>query len=188
MGGSDPPGATLGVLRAVAELGEAAARLEVRVVVGAANRRGPEIGELAARSGPAAVRVLGAVDDMASELRDADLVVTASGVTATEAACVGVPGVSFAIVDNQEAIATELAARGLYVVPARREGVLVDEVELGRAILSLAEDAPRRSAMVAAQRSTVDGQGPARVVARFLALSAVDRHTRRTERDGGERG
>ena len=184
MGGSDPPGATLGVLRGLAATG--ADELDVRVVVGAANPRSEQV-RVAARGLPSATVLLG-VDDMAGELRDTDLVVTASGVTATEAACVGVPGVSFAIVDNQEPIADALAVRGLYEVPHRAEGGAVDELALGRAVTTLALDAPRRVAMVEAQRRTVDGQGPARVIARLLALSAADRHTRRREDDGGDGG
>src|SRR5207244_57102 len=92
-------------------------RMQVRVVVGAANRRRSEVHAAAAACTQHDVVVREDVQDMPAELLWTDLVVSASGVTATEIACVGIPGVSFAIVDNQIAVAAELSRRNLFVVP-----------------------------------------------------------------------
>jgi UDP-2,4-diacetamido-2,4,6-trideoxy-beta-L-altropyranose hydrolase len=165
MGGSDPPGATLAVLAALASH----AGLEVRVVVGGANARKEEIRELCRERG---YELRLAVEDMASEMIWADLAVTASGVTATEIACVGLPGVTFPIVDNQAPIAAALDRLGLFAVLPRSP----EPAAIADAIGQLLADGSRRQAMVVAQRRTIDGGGARRVIAALLALAASRRH------------
>jgi UDP-2,4-diacetamido-2,4,6-trideoxy-beta-L-altropyranose hydrolase len=180
MGGSDPPGATLHTIEALSST--IGASMEVRVVVGSANQRVSELQRAARACTRHRVELRMAVEDMAAEMLWADLAVTASGVTATELACVGVAGVSFAIVDNQEPIATHLARLHMFdVLPPGGGGPAAIALALSR----LATDGIRRSRMVDAQRSTIDGSGKDRVVARLLALPPGEGHTR--DHGGGER-
>lgn len=180
MGGSDPPGATLQVIEALSS--SLGASMEVRVVVGAANQRVAELQRAASTCTRHHVELRMSVEDMAAEMLWADISVTASGVTATELACVGVPGVSFAIVDNQEPIASHLARLDMFdVLPAGGGG----PAAIADALSRLATDARRRSRMVEAQRSTIDGGGKDRVVARLLALRPCEGHT--PDHAGGER-
>lgn len=178
MGASDPPGATLWALEALGSLD--AQRLNVRVIVGAANpRRAAVIAAASARS-EHSLQVCTAVDDMAEQMLWADVVLTASGVTASEVACVGVPGVSVAIADNQAPIAAELARLGLFdVLELAAAGPDAIQAALERILV----DDRRRADQVEAQREVVDGAGKDRVVSRLLALRASDRHN---PREGGD--
>ena len=181
MGGSDPPGATLRVLDGLALGGGPS--MHVRVVVGAANQRALDIERAASACKRHQVELRTSIEDMAAEVLWADMTVTASGVTASEIACVGVPGVTFAIVDNQELIAQHLAALGMFEVLPSGGGT---PTEIGRAVERLAADSNRRARMVATQRETIDGAGKDRVVAHLVALGSRGRHTR--AHGGGERG
>lgn len=164
MGGSDPPGATGEVIRSLERLD--APPLHVRVVVGAANPRHREIRELAASCRRHVVEVRESVADMAAEMLWADLAVTASGVTASELACVGVPGITFPIAANQEPIALELDQRGLFdVLPADGAG----SPALTEALARLSSAPDRRRRMVDLQRNTIDGNGKDRVLSGLLA-------------------
>jgi spore coat polysaccharide biosynthesis predicted glycosyltransferase SpsG len=179
LGGSDPVGATITVIEALSLLD--AVRFEVRVVVGAANPRGSEVRAAASSCVRHDVEVRTAVEDMAAEMLWADLAVTASGVTATELSCVGVPGVTFAIADNQQPIAAELARRGMFEV-LERTGA--DAPAIARALAQLAADGARQARMAEVQRATIDGHGKDRVIQRLLSLRGAEGHTRVP--DGGD--
>lgn len=180
MGGSDPPGATLSAVEALSLVD--GPPMQVRVTVGAANQRVAAVRRAASSCDRHDVEVRTSVEDMAAEMLWADMVVTASGVTATELACVGVPGVSFAIVDNQEPIASHLARLGMFeILPTGGGG----PAAIARAVSLLAADADRRTRMVEVQRATIDGAGKGHVIARLLALRLGERHT---ADHGGERG
>jgi len=170
MGGSDPPGATLAVINALGELN--LPRMTVRIVVGGANPRRDLIRGAAAASTLHDVEVRDAVADMAAEMSWADLVVTASGVTSTELACIGVAGLSLPIVTNQEPIAAAQAKLGLYEVLA----IGSRPPDIRAAIERLAPDRERRAALVERQRQTIDGQGKERILDRLLAFHAQRRH------------
>lgn len=156
-GGTDPAGATLRALEAlaVAELGAA-----VDVVLGTADDDIGRIRRLAAElNPPAAIHV--AVDDMAGLMAQADMAVGAGGVSSLERCCLGVPSITITIADNQRKLADELAQAGasenLGPVTALSAGDIAD------AVSRLASDPARRLAMSAAAITMVDGLGAARV-------------------------
>jgi UDP-2,4-diacetamido-2,4,6-trideoxy-beta-L-altropyranose hydrolase len=171
MGGSDPVGATLTAIRALDHFD--LPRRSVRVVVGSMNTRREQIVQAAADCARHDVEVR--VDaDMAAEMAWSDLAITASGVTAAELACVGVPGVTFAIVDNQVPIAEALSRLGMFEVLPFGGGA--PEL-IGGALSRLVAEPARLSGMVAVQRQTIDGQGKARVIERLLAIGERAGHT-----------
>lgn len=98
--------------------------------------------------------------DLPAVCADADLVVSAAGVTLLELCCVGVPTALVLLADNQEAGYAAALRQGVAVglgAPAD----LPDAVDALRALLA----APAaRGALAAAGRSTVDGRGAARVL------------------------
>jgi spore coat polysaccharide biosynthesis predicted glycosyltransferase SpsG len=143
-GGGDPRGAAA---RLSAAVREALPRARVRVVVGPLAGAAPE-----------GVEPVVAPPDLAGEIRAAGIVVCLAGQTALEAACLGVPAVVVAAVENQRPNADRLAAAGAAV------SVALDG-PLGEEIGALAADRARREAMAAAARTAVDGFGALRVAA-----------------------
>jgi spore coat polysaccharide biosynthesis predicted glycosyltransferase SpsG len=87
------------------------------------------------------------------------MVVCLAGQTALEAACLGVPAVVVAAVDNQRPNARHLAATGAAVA------VDLDDGALAEAIAGLAGDRERRVRMARAARAAIDGFGALRVAA-----------------------
>jgi UDP-2,4-diacetamido-2,4,6-trideoxy-beta-L-altropyranose hydrolase len=156
-GGTDPAGATVRVLEAlaVAKLGTA-----VDVVLGIANDDMGRIRQLAAQlDPPAAVHV--SVDDMASMIARADMAIGAGGVSALERCCLGVPSITITIADNQRKLADELARSG-----ATENLGPVSELStrnIAEAVSHLASDSEWRRKMRAAALAVADGLGAARV-------------------------
>lgn len=135
--------------RQVAELvAEAVDRAEVRVV-------GAE-GHLPA--GAVSVRP----PDLASELRAADLVVTAGGQTAVEAAATGTPAIAIAIVDNQRRQVRTLAEAGAVVAIEAFE-------QIPAAVAQLAAPGARRDLSRRGQ-AAVDGLGALRCAGALLRM------------------
>jgi UDP-2,4-diacetamido-2,4,6-trideoxy-beta-L-altropyranose hydrolase len=159
MGGADPPGATLRAVEAVSAL-RGRQPIEVRILVGAANPRRDELSQLPD------VDVVVDARDVASHLRWSDVVVTAAGGTALELSCVGVPAVVLTIADNQRDVAKRLAEVGLVRNLGWHEDV--SPTAIADAVDELLRDGCARTAMVAAQRATVDGRGAERVVNHLL--------------------
>jgi spore coat polysaccharide biosynthesis predicted glycosyltransferase SpsG len=150
-GGTDPGGIGATVAGSLASHFDAVALV-----------RGPSAG----RAVPQGVRAVVDVDCLAGELLQADLVVTAAGLTLREACAVGTPAVALPVADNQRAGAAWLAAQGAALV--------VDPPMAGAAVtaaLDLAADAPARRALSGRGRQLVDGRGAHRVAARILELT-----------------
>jgi len=100
--------------------------------------------------------------DLAGEMRRADVVVTAAGQTALEAAACGAPAVAVAIVDNQRAQARLLDEAGAAIVVGA-----IDEVP-GALRGLVAADA--RAALGARAQEAVDGLGALRCARAVLGL------------------
>jgi UDP-2,4-diacetamido-2,4,6-trideoxy-beta-L-altropyranose hydrolase len=92
--------------------------------------------------------------------REVDLAITASGMTAYELACAGVPFVAVIIADNQVRVGRALELAGVAPVLDGRAGV--DSRVLHDIIEDLRPVAVRRS-MAEAGRRVIDGHGAARV-------------------------
>lgn len=95
-----------------------------------------------------------APDDLAGEMRAADVVVTAAGQTAIEAAACGTPAVAVAIVDNQRAQARLLSQAGA----VRVVDSITDVADALRTLVA----APARAALGAEAQARVDGFGALR--------------------------
>ncbi len=106
-----------------------------------------------------------APDGLVFELLDADLVVTAGGVTMIEACCLGRPIVAFAIASNQTAAVAGAAHAGAVLA--------ADASSAADVAARLARDAGLRSRLGEAARNLVDGQGAARVASAIAALQGI---------------
>jgi spore coat polysaccharide biosynthesis predicted glycosyltransferase SpsG len=144
-GGGDPGGAAAKLSAAVRA---ALPRARIRLVVG------PQ----AMSAAPEGVEPVVSPPHLAGEIRAAGLIVCLAGQTALEAACLGVPAVVVAAVDNQRPNARRLAATGA-AVAVDLDGPLADEIE------ALGADRARRAEMARAARGAVDGFGALRVAA-----------------------
>jgi spore coat polysaccharide biosynthesis predicted glycosyltransferase SpsG len=157
-GGGDPGGAAAMLSAAVRA---ALPRARVRLVVG------PQ----AKSAAPEGVEPVVAPPHLADEIRAAGMVVCLAGQTALEAACLGVPAVVVAAVDNQRPNARRLEATGA-AVAVDLDGPLTEGID------ELANDRPRRAEMARAARAAVDGFGALRVAA------AIDARLLRGGNDG----
>ncbi len=166
MGGADPTQATEVVLMALWQI---PTPLEVVVVVGAANLRGPEIAEAAAGLQAArqdiSVRVISASKSLAELMAWADLAIVAGGSTVWELMCVGTPGVIVVVAENQVLACLEIRRRSLGVVVDGRSGF--GPTELRDAIGKLLSDPLLRAELRERGMRVVDGHGAARVLERI---------------------
>lgn len=138
--------------RLAAALVDVLPEVEVRLVVG-------QWGDGRVPPGVVPVRAPGGLED---ELRRADLVVSAAGVTLLEACLLGRPVVTFVTADNQRRSAAGAAAAGA-VVHVPLEAVPA-------AVVALEADAAARRALAARAAVYVDGRGPDRVAEAVLEL------------------
>jgi spore coat polysaccharide biosynthesis predicted glycosyltransferase SpsG len=143
-------------------------------VVVALRARGVTV-ECVANGAPEGVEPVVAPPHLADEIRAAGMVVCLAGQTALEAACLGVPAVVVAAVDNQRPNARRLEATGA-AVAVDLDGPLTEGIE------ALAGDRPRRAEMARAARAAVDGFGALRVAA------AIDARLLRGGNDAGAPG
>ena len=151
-GGGDPGGHGAALARTVAA---ALPGAEVRLI------RGPD----AALEPPAGVVVLGATENLAEALGDADLALIAAGNTLLEACALGTPSLAVVAVPNQARSAARLQAQGAI------ETIDPGDPELGARIADVAGDPARRREMSDAARAAVDGRGADRVAGELLALT-----------------
>ncbi len=98
--------------------------------------------------------------------READVAVTAAGMTAYELACAGVPFLALIVADNQARVGRALERSGLSLVLDVRQGI--DSCALRERLVKLADASVRRS-LGAAGPQTIDGRGASRAVS-ALAL------------------
>jgi spore coat polysaccharide biosynthesis predicted glycosyltransferase SpsG len=104
---------------------------------------------------PDGVTALVGMRSLTAVLQQADVVVTAGGVTLLEALHLGRPCVTFAIAANQQANVDAVARAGAAVVS--------DIDHVATTACALVDDAARRAALSAAGAALVDGEGAARV-------------------------
>ena len=155
LGGSTPAADTFAAVRAVGEV-LPAARVDV-------------LGGLVALETLTAPGVTrhGAVPSLRPLLLDADLAVTAGGMTLYECLATGTPAVAVCLADNQRPNLEYLGAAGL-IVPT-------EIATLSTIVARLASDRPLRERLSAAGRQAIDGGGATRVadeIVRRLARGA----------------
>ena len=145
---------------------------ELDVVVGPA---GDTMGCVqAALAGVSGVRWHRAPAAMRPLMMDADLAVSAGGVTAYELAAAATPTVALCLADNQRPNLTGLAAGGAIVLAGDADDPGVAS-RLEAAVAALAASADGRAQLARRARALVDGRGAARVAERLLArLGALE--------------
>lgn len=164
-GGGDAPNATGQVLQALAPL---ARRFELDVVVGAGNPHQHALRDLC-HSLRGASLTIGA-GDVARHMAAADLFIGAGGTMTWERACLGLPGITIAIADNQLALSRRLAAAGEGIDLG---GLSPDALaRLPAAVETLLADAEVLQKMSEALARRCDGLGAARVAERLYGLRA----------------
>ncbi len=160
MGGSDPVGATARVVAAVPSAG-----LELIVVLGPGFRDHAALAAAVAQAETRGHHVTQVVNPpaLAPVLLACDLAISAAGGTLAELAYLGRPVYAVAIADDQLALAARQRTAGLvaggHPLAALTDAALADELA---AVLA---DLPTRRALAAAAATTIDGLGPARVLA-----------------------
>jgi spore coat polysaccharide biosynthesis predicted glycosyltransferase SpsG len=160
-GGTDAFGAGPAVTRALVATG---VPFDATVVAPS-----PELAaEVAAVS--AQVQVTGPTDQLAAAVREADLVISASGTSTWELLCLGATAGLVCVVDNQvmgyeRAIATGTAA-GVGMLSELR----ADPTAAAAVLKRLLTDAAERARLAAAGWQLVDGQGRVRVADALLHL------------------
>lgn len=165
LGGGDPTNAT----RVVADgLSLVSCGIRPTVVVGGAN---PHRHALGGRCRELGFELVVAVDDMATRMKDSDLVVCAAGSTMWETLYLGVPSLCTVIADNQERIATSLTEEGLTRYLGRCTELIPEKVRDG--VERAMEDREWRAHVATVGPERVDGRGADRVA------SAIQRHASR---------
>jgi spore coat polysaccharide biosynthesis predicted glycosyltransferase SpsG len=123
-------------------------------------------GPFASFDPPPGVELVAAPASLADELRAADVVVSAAGQTALEAAATGAPCIALPLVANQAANARALARAGAAIV-------LEDPSDVGSALARLAADREERAALAWRAQAAVDGRGAHRIAAAIAELLAA---------------
>lgn len=161
MGGYDPDDLTT---RALAELDDVLAPdAEVDVVLAGGAPHRERVARLC-RERPYQASLSVGVPDMARRMCEADIAIGASGMTAWERCCLGLPSVVVTFADNQVAIARSLASAGAACYVGGEAEVREHPGRIGRAVANLIADPPQRHAMSRRAAALVDGHGVDRVV------------------------
>ena len=108
------------------------------------------------------VRTVHVDDGLGPWLADADIVVTAGGVTLLEALCLGRPTIVVQIADNQRQAATSAASAGAALMVDLAPANVADAVQ------RLAHDPQQRRQLASSAARMVDRDGPKRVVEAVL--------------------
>lgn len=164
-GGADPLGHCLSMTAAMAADWRNQA-LEIHVVVGGAFQNPEAFETLAAQY--VNLRLHRNVTAMEELMQTMDLAVSAGGSTLYELCACGVPTLTYAMVDNQEAIVRVLAEMGCVADFGAYEP-FHPEAFLNR-LQDLIHDHALRENLSAAGRSVVDGYGTQRIVERITSM------------------
>lgn len=177
MGGADAASVTEQVLRACREVAGFEGLIEI-----VTTRANPHLQALraAVESSPR-TRLTIDLPDLAAFFARHDLQIGAGGGANWERCCLGAPTLALVIADNQQAVVSELAARGAVATLAPGDAPTAENI--GRAVAALVDAPRRRQELAASARTLVDGLGACRVALRLLAPSL---HLRRAQRHDAE--
>ncbi len=175
LGGADFQNHTVKVLMG---LGRVKRKLDVRVVLGAANKNLTEVRETV-KTLHHAVKVLHDVPDMQRMMEWADLAISAGGTTSWEVAYMGLPAVFTVIAENQQKGVDALERAG-YPSISLFEDEKIDDI--GSTVEGLLSDLEKRQELSNLGRRLVDGKGINRI------LSAMESRPLRVLFLGGEDG
>ncbi|MBV8756666.1 MAG: UDP-2,4-diacetamido-2,4,6-trideoxy-beta-L-altropyranose hydrolase [Deltaproteobacteria bacterium] len=159
-GGADPANLAPVAIEALAPV----SGLHVRVVVGAANAKQVE----APADAAAMIEVVPWLQDIAGQMRWAELAIVAAGGTCWELAACGVPMIAVPIADNQLAVSESLGDLGIGI-PLARDAVSAESL---RAIVtSVMYDQIWRGKMQRKGPDVIDGRGAFRVCAALRGIA-----------------
>ncbi|MFT3928212.1 MAG: UDP-2,4-diacetamido-2,4,6-trideoxy-beta-L-altropyranose hydrolase [Myxococcales bacterium] len=162
MGGTDPGGISLAVLRAFSGLAEPwRKRCDVSVLL-SPNFHGWEEARHLVSLSDVRVALQTTVPELAPLLVDVDLAVVSASTTLAELSTVGVPAIAMATVDNQVPVAEAATRLGVARV------VACDAEQITDAMTHLVKDGPGRERMAIRQREVVDGLGASRIADAIL--------------------
>jgi spore coat polysaccharide biosynthesis predicted glycosyltransferase SpsG len=119
-------------------------------------------------------RVLVDVDDVGSEMAEADIALAAAGTTAWELCAFGVPTVLMVVAEDQRAVALPLAEHGAATYVGEFGKIAPSDVV--SALAALAVDQDRREELGRTASALVDGNGALRVATRLRADMLLPRH------------
>jgi spore coat polysaccharide biosynthesis predicted glycosyltransferase SpsG len=159
LGGTDPFGATGGVVEAA--LAAADAPVELDVLTSDADALARRFGN---GSAEVTLRFRAPTRDLPGLLATSDLAVTAAGTTLLELACIGVPAAALCVTENQRIGYESAVAAGTVLGLGNLDEGTAAWVEPWRRLLS---DGTLRATIAATGLTTVDGQGAARLVRRI---------------------
>lgn len=163
LGLTDVGGITAEVVEAILSTG-----IEARLlaVVGSSAPSLPRLRELSAIH--ANLRVEVDVKAMAPIIGEADLAIGAGGSSTWERCCLGLPGITLVLAENQADMAARLDAQGVTKTLDVRQPGFADR--LGQALKSLVNDSAARRSMSAKASLLCDGLGAERTARKILAL------------------
>ncbi len=159
MGGGDFDNVTLKVMHALGTIKMDG--LEAVVIAGEANPHKAEL-EAYAQRAPFKAVVETNSSRMAERMAWADIAVTGGGGTVWELSFMAVPSLLLVLAENQRQNVEKMGQLGASVNLGRHADA--DAKSIGAAIASVLRDKGRRSAMAAAGRGLVDGEGARRVI------------------------
>jgi UDP-2,4-diacetamido-2,4,6-trideoxy-beta-L-altropyranose hydrolase len=159
VGGSDPDNVTLRVIRALRLISEH--NLEATIVVGGSNPHGHDL-EQEVQGGGSALRLVRDVPDMPQLMADADVAISAAGITTWEMCSLGLPAVLIDVAENQTPGARELDRQGIAIHAGSSKKVTPETIAARlKPILASREV---RAAMSERGRKLVDGLGAERII------------------------
>jgi UDP-2,4-diacetamido-2,4,6-trideoxy-beta-L-altropyranose hydrolase len=165
IGGEDPENATALILEALNSLKDR--RLEITIVLGPRYRFRDSLQRLLQET-PHHCECLDNVSAMAPLMERADVGITAAGSTIWEFMVCGLPFITFASAENQQALAKTLGQE--------KRGVVLDHLKLSKLATALAEllDSKKtRQEFSDRGRTLVDGRGALRVAAAVSGVREV---------------
>lgn len=173
-GGTDPDNVTLRVIRALRLLADD--HLEATIVVGGSNPHGDCL-EQEVKGAEDVIHLLRNALDMPQLMADADVAISAAGITCWEMCFLGLPAVLIDVAENQTPIARELDRQGVAIHAGSSQQVTAEDI--AARLKPLLASPERRAAMSERGRKLVDGQGADRVVS---AMQPVTLRLRPVER------
>jgi UDP-2,4-diacetamido-2,4,6-trideoxy-beta-L-altropyranose hydrolase len=159
VGGSDPDNVTFRIICALRLLAEH--NLEATVVVGGSNPHANSL-EREVESGGDALRLVRDVPDMPKLMAEADVAISAAGITTWEMCFLGLPAVLIDVAENQTPGARELDRQGIAIHAGSSQAATPESIAARLKPLLVSPEC--RAAMSERGRKLVDGLGAERVV------------------------
>lgn len=159
LGGADPENVTLKVIKALKNI--ELPNLEAKILLGPSNPHYKEI-EFEIQNSKFEIDLIRDTNNMPQLMSWADIAVSASGSTCLELAFMGLPSILIVLSHDQEAIARELAVRGVCINLGNYKEVNTDII--CQALFDLVFETEKRIKMSVFGQNLVDGKGSSRVV------------------------